>query len=103
MNIGLANLIDQGSVAHVEESRTFHAAKQAAGGQQGPTNHEELKEARSSLRGRPAVSRAVERMARAGGGQVPVRVTSPSSGGCRATYLDIHGGGFFMDLSLIHI
>jgi len=45
MNIGLANLIDEGSVAHVEESRTFYAAKQAAGGRQGPTNHEEVKEA----------------------------------------------------------
>ena len=48
MNIGLANLIDEGSVVHVEESRTFYAAKQAAGGQRGPTNYEELKQARSS-------------------------------------------------------
>jgi acetyl esterase/lipase len=97
MNIGLANLIDEGSVVHVEESRTFYAAKQAAGGQQGPTNYEELKEARSSLPARPADSRTVERVARADKGQVPVRVTSPSSGGSRATYLDIHGGGFYMD------
>jgi acetyl esterase len=97
MNIGLVNLIDEGSAAHVEESRTFYAAKQAAGGQQGPTNYEELKEARSSLPAGPADSRTVERIARAGKGQVPVRVTSPSSGGSRATYLDIHGGGFYMD------
>lgn len=97
MNIGLVNLIDEGSVVHVEESRTFYAARQAAGGQRGPTNYEELKEARSSPPARPADSRTVERIARAGNGEVPVRVTSPSSGGSRATYLDIHGGGFYMD------
>jgi len=97
MNIGLANLIDEGSVVHAEESRTFHAAKQAAGGQQGPTNYEALKEARRKLPVRPADSRTVERVVRAAKGKVPVRVTSPSSGACRATYLDIHGGGFYMD------
>jgi acetyl esterase/lipase len=97
MNIGLVNLIDEGSVVHVEESRTFYAAKQAAGGQHGPTNYEELKEARSSLPARPADSRTVERIAHAGKGQVPVRITSPSSGRPRATYLDIHGGGFYME------
>jgi acetyl esterase/lipase len=36
-------------------------------------------------------------MAGVGQEQVAVRVTSPGSGGSRATYLDIHGGGFFMD------
>ena len=97
MNIGLANLVDKGSAVHVEESRTFYAAKQAAGGQHGPTNYEELKEARASLAVRPADSSAVERIATAGKGQVQVRVTSPSSGGARAIYLDIHGGGFYMD------
>ncbi|HEY5250565.1 MAG TPA: alpha/beta hydrolase [Acidimicrobiales bacterium] len=97
MNIGLAHLIDEGSAVHVEESRAFYAAKQAGGGQQGPTNYEELKEARRSLAAGPADWRAVERMARAGPGRVPVRVTSPGSGESRATYLDIHGGGFFMD------
>jgi acetyl esterase len=36
-------------------------------------------------------------MARSGRHRVPVRVTSPSSSRSRATYLDIHGGGFFID------
>ena len=97
MNIGLANLIDNGLAVHVEECRAFHAAKQAAGGQRGPSNYEELKEARSSLPARASDSRAVERVARAGKGQVTVRVTSPSCGVSRAMYLDIHGGGFYMD------
>jgi acetyl esterase len=97
MKIGLAHLIDEGSGVHVAESRTFAAAKQAAGGQQGPANDEELKEARSSLLAGPADARTVERIARSGKGEVPVRVTSPGSGGSRAAYLDIHGGGFYMD------
>jgi acetyl esterase len=97
MDIGLANLIDEGSLVHIEESRLFVAARLAAGGQQGPTNYEELKQARDLLPARLGDSRTVERTARAGKAQVPVRVTSPSAGVSRATYLDIHGGGFYMD------
>ena len=54
MDIGLAKLIDEGSVAHVEEARAFYAAKQATGGQRGPTNYEELGQARGSLPAGPA-------------------------------------------------
>ncbi len=97
MHLGLAHLIDEGSLPHVEESRAFAAAKEAAGGQQGPTNLEELEEARRSLSARPADPPAVERMVGTEQGRVPVRVTSPRGGGSRAVYLDIHGGGFFMD------
>ncbi len=97
MKIGLTHLIDQESAFHVEESQAFFAARQAAGGQQGPTRYEELKEARRSLAARPSDSPPLECIARAGNGQVQVRVTSPRSGESRATYLDIHGGGFFMD------
>jgi acetyl esterase/lipase len=97
MRIGLPELFDQGALAHVEESRAFAAAKQAAGGQRGPASYEELKAARARSPGAPAGSRAVERVALAGEREVPVRVTSPSAGRSRAVYLDIHGGGFFMD------
>jgi acetyl esterase len=97
MNIGLRSLMDEGSVAHVDESRAFSVAKQAAGGQQGPTNCDELIEARRRLPARPGDSRAVLDTARVGDDEVPVRVTRPSSGPSRATYLDIHGGGFFLD------
>ena len=97
MEIGLAHLIDEGSSVHVEESRAFFEAKQAAGGQRGPANYEELKDARRGLPAGPADPRTVERLARAGERQVPVRVTSPRDGGSRAAYLDIHGGGFYMD------
>jgi acetyl esterase len=97
MNIGLSHLIDEGSVAHLAESRAFYAAKLAAGGQQGPSNFEELQEARRCLPARPGDGRTVAHVARAGQAQVPVRVTSSRSGPPRATYLDLHGGGFYMD------
>ncbi len=97
MDVGLANFIDEGLAVHAEESRAFFAAKQAAGGQRGPGTYEELQQARRSLTAAPADSRAVDRVVYAGKGQVPVRITSPTSGEPRATYLDIHGGGFYMD------
>lgn len=102
MNIGLRNLIDEGLAAHVDESRAFNAAKQAAGGQRGPASYEELSRARRSLPDPPAGGRAVELVARAGDHRVPVRVTRPSSGSARAAYLDIHGGGFYMDSAARH-
>ena len=97
MKLGLVNLIDKGLDAHVEQSRAFYVAKQAAGGQQGPTNYEELEAARRSLSAGPDDSRAVADIARSGNGQIPVRITSPSTGRSRATCLDVHGGGFYMD------
>ncbi|MDA8271190.1 MAG: alpha/beta hydrolase [Actinomycetota bacterium] len=97
MNISLENLIDHSSLAHVDESRRFFATKQAAGGQQGPTNYEELQRARKNHSVRAEKSRATKFVARAGMKQVLVRVTRPSSGEPRAAYLDIHGGGFYMD------
>lgn len=97
MEIGLASLIAEGSAPQVDESRAFFAARQAAGGQRGPGNYEELKAARSCLPTRPAERPAVERTIGFAQAQVPVRVMTPASGESRATYLDIHGGGFYMD------
>lgn len=100
MKIALANLMDDQSIGDIEESRSFHATRQAAGGQRGPSNYEELKEARRRLPARPADARTVECVACAGEGRVPVRVTNPRSGKPRSTYLDIHGGGFYMDSAI---
>lgn len=97
MNLSFSNLIDVESVAHLDESRAYYAAKQAAGGQRGPTNYEELLTARNNLADRSGESRAIELIAHAGKKQVPVRVTSPSSSDPRAIYIDIHGGGFYLD------
>ncbi len=97
MNISLSQLIDEGSTVHVDDSRRFYAAKQAAGGQRGPANYEELLEARGKLRLRAGESRAIEHTANSSKNHVPVRVILPSSGKPRAVYMDIHGGGFYMD------
>jgi acetyl esterase/lipase len=102
MKIGLRSLIDDEAFARADDSRAFAAAKQAAGGQQGPRNLDELLQARSSLAGSSGGGRAVEQIARAGTTEVPVRVTTPSSGAARATYVDIHGGGFYLDSAARH-
>jgi acetyl esterase/lipase len=100
MEVGLTHLIDKGTAAHLEESRTFNAAVQAAAAgdqaQPDPSTPEGLQEARSMLTHRPPDPRASDRIANAGGRQVPVRVTTPRQGQARAAYLDIHGGGFYL-------
>ncbi|MDA8118390.1 MAG: alpha/beta hydrolase [Actinomycetota bacterium] len=97
MNISLKEFIDDALLPYVDESRAFYLAKQAAGGQKGPSNYEELLQARGLIPAGQAASRAVEGIARIDDGQVPVRVTRPVAGNARAIYLDIHGGGFYMD------
>ena len=99
MEVGLTHLIGKGTAAHLEESRTFNAAVQAAAGDQAQPDlatPEGLQAARSMLTSRPRDPRAVDRIAHAGGRQVPVRVITPRQGQARAVYLDIHGGGFYL-------
>lgn len=100
MKVGLTHLIDEGTIAHVEESRAFNAAALASTGDQpGPdlSTPDGLEAARTQLSHRPPSARAVERTARAGGRQVPVRVITPRQARPRAAYLQVHGGGFYMD------
>jgi len=97
MNIGLAQLVDERALPHLEATREFNAARRAAGGQRGPASYDELLAARESLPSGPAGGHASEHIARASGREVPVRVTGPSSGRPRAAYLDVHGGGFYLD------
>jgi acetyl esterase len=99
MEVGLAHLIENGSAAHVEESRTFNLATQGAASgreQPDPATSEGLQKARSTLTFRPPDPRAVERVARAGGRQVPVRTITPRQGPARAACLEVHGGGFYL-------
>ena len=100
MEVGLTHLVDKGTAAHLEESRAFNAAVQAAAAgdqpQPDPSTPEGLQAARSMLTSRPPDPRAIDRIAHAGGHQVPVRVITPREGQTRAVYLDIHGGGFYL-------
>lgn len=97
MDIALERFVDAASLPHVEESRRFFLARDASGGQRGPSSYEELLEARRRVAYTSNDGRAVEVTARAGAREVPVRVTRPAHGNSRATYLDIHAGGFFLD------
>jgi acetyl esterase/lipase len=100
MRVGLAHLIDEGMAAHVEESRACNAAVEATAGDQVQpdlSTPEGLQAARNQLSSRPPDLRAVERIARACGREVPVRVITPKEGQARAAYLQINGGGFYMD------
>lgn len=100
MNVGLGHLIDERMAAHVEESRAFNAAVKAAGDDETKldlSTSEGLQAARARLSKRPPDPRAVERIARAGRREVPVRVVTPLDGQARAACLQIHGGGFYMD------
>jgi acetyl esterase/lipase len=100
MEVGLGHLTEKRSAAHVEDSHTFTAAIQAAAQDQAqpdPTTPEGLEAARSQLSSRPPDPRAVERVVRADGRHVTVRVIAPQEGQARAAYLQIHGGGFYMD------
>jgi acetyl esterase len=99
MKLGLTHLIDD-SAAHVRESRHVNAAAPVPGAAQPPTDPatpEGLHAARSQLSDRPPDPRAVEGVAGAGGHHVPVRVITPRERRPRAAYLQIHGGGFYMD------
>lgn len=96
MNIALSSLIAGESLAHFEEAREFYLAKSASGGQQGPTNFEELQKARSRSSVMSASERVSEFVIRADNNKIPIRITEPMSGPSMAAYLDIHGGGFYM-------
>ncbi|MBI5088416.1 MAG: alpha/beta hydrolase [Actinobacteria bacterium] len=97
MRFGLETFFVDVPPADVDDSRRYFEARQAAGGQRGPADVDELQQARAALTAAPSGGRAVEHLARAGSREVPVRITSPMSGRSRATYLDIYGGGFYMD------
>jgi acetyl esterase/lipase len=101
MEVGLKRLIDEELAAYVEESRKFNAAlKSPTGDQAQPdlTTPEGLQKARDKLTSSSAQPgpTVVERLAEAGGRQVPVRTIVPERGEIRAAYLDIHGGGFYL-------
>lgn len=100
MEIGLEHLIDKEADAHREESRTFNAGIQALGRDKTRPNlgsKEGLRTARGQLSRRPPDPRAIERVVHAAGREVRVRTVTPKEGGARAAYLQIHGGGFYMD------
>ncbi|PXW32307.1 UNVERIFIED_CONTAM: acetyl esterase/lipase [Williamsia faeni] len=82
--------------AHLEEARAFNAAKSPM---RGPQNIDGLRETRARrAEQQPATDPdAVALTAEAEGRRVPVRVFTPRDAAPNGIYLDIHGGGFYMD------
>jgi acetyl esterase len=79
----------------VEEAREFYKSRVAG---RGPSTLEELKEARARSSVLNAVDPpATEETIEAAQARVPVRIFTPVGGPPRGVYLDIHGGGFYMD------
>ncbi|MFC9834165.1 alpha/beta hydrolase [Rhodococcus sp. NPDC127530] len=95
MRFALEYLMADVPAEQVEEARRFYNSR-AAG--RGPSTPEELKEIRARRSApAPTAPPAIEEMVEAAGGRVPVRTFTPTNGRARGVYLDIHGGGFYMD------
>ncbi|MFI6576098.1 alpha/beta hydrolase [Nocardiopsis sp. NPDC050513] len=95
MRFALDALFADVSAEQVDEARGFYESRTAG---RGPGTLEELREARAKRPApRAADPPAVEETVRAARRRVPVRVFTPVDGPPRGVYLDIHGGGFYMD------
>ncbi|QBD79398.1 alpha/beta hydrolase [Ktedonosporobacter rubrisoli] len=102
MQIGLKQLIEPGLKPLVNESQQFiEARKAAAQGKKQPdlTTPSGLQEAREARKpsGRLLDRQVVESIAEADGRKVPVRIIKPKQAKPRGVYLDIHGGGFYLE------
>ncbi|MFD6060832.1 alpha/beta hydrolase [Rhodococcus wratislaviensis] len=95
MRFALDDLLADVPADQVDEARSFYNSR-AAG--RGPSSPEELRETRARRSApSPADPPAIEKMVEAAGVRVPVRNFTPTEGRARGVYLDIHGGGFYMD------
>ncbi|GID91816.1 esterase [Amorphoplanes digitatis] len=123
MRLSLDALFADVPAEQVDEARDFYRTRVAG---RGPGNRAELMEARAkrsapraadpsttaspaaaspatasptaaSPADSPAASPAAEETIEGGRGRVPIRILTPVGGPPRGVYLDIHGGGFYMD------
>ncbi|MEU7907582.1 alpha/beta hydrolase fold domain-containing protein [Actinoplanes sp. NPDC049118] len=79
----------------IDEARDFYSSRPAG---RGPATPEELRQARASRPApRAADPPAVEETIEAARARVPVRIFTPVAGPPRGVYLDIPGGGFYLD------
>lgn len=102
MQIGLKQLIKPELGVLVNESRQFYEARKTSVRSKSqpdlttPNGLQEARDARKSLHtltGRQVIRRVVE----ADGRQVPVRIIAPIQGKPNGVYLNIPGGGFYLD------
>ncbi|MFD6288370.1 alpha/beta hydrolase [Streptomyces sp. NPDC060205] len=95
MRFALDALLADVPAEQVDEARDFYASRVAG---RGPSSLKELKEARTKRHAPPAADPpAIEETIETAQARVPVRIFTPVDGSPRGVYLDIHGGGFYMD------
>ena len=95
MRFALEALLADVPAEQIDEARRFYAARPAG---RGPRTLEELWDVRAGMSAPPAATPpATVEVIDAARGRVPVRVFAPAYGQARGVYLDIHGGGFYMD------
>ncbi|MDR7275051.1 alpha/beta hydrolase [Catenuloplanes atrovinosus] len=92
MRFSLGALLADVPADQVAQAREFYRTRVAG---RGPSDLDELAEMRATRSAPvPADPPAVEETI---GGRVPVRILTPAGGPPRGVYLDIHGGGFYLD------
>lgn len=102
MQIGLKQLIEPRLIPLVNESKQFNETRKAAAqGKKQPdlTTSVGLQEARNARKIPNTLldRQVVESMAEAEGREVPIRIIQPEKATPRGVYLDIHGGGFYLE------
>jgi acetyl esterase len=91
----LDGLLAEVPAAQIDESRTFYSSRPAG---RSPSTLEQLHDVRARRAApAPVDPPAVEEIVEAEGARVAVRIFSPTVAKSRGVYLDIHGGGFYMD------
>jgi acetyl esterase len=79
----------------IDEARAFYSSRVSG---RGPSTHEELMEVRSKrFAAAPARPPATLELIETPAGTLPLRILAPTNGPANGVYLDIHGGGFYMD------
>ncbi|MFF0816763.1 alpha/beta hydrolase [Rhodococcus sp. NPDC003318] len=95
MRFALDAVLTDVPAEQIDEARRFYDVRPAG---RGPNTPEELTRVRESrAASAPADPPAIAETVDAAGTSVPVRIFTPTTGGARGVYLDIHGGGFYMD------
>ena len=95
MRFTLDGLSVEVPAAQIEESRAFYRSRPAG---RGPSTLERLHDMRARRAApAPADPPAVEEVVGARGARVAVRISVPTAAEPRGVYLDIPGGGFYLD------